>query len=131
MKALFAASFALMLALSGSLVAGTANAADTLASGSFVGKSNHVTNGEVTIKREGGKILIVLEDSFWFDGAPDPKLGFGNSGKYDLQTTFVPLAKNAGKQVYELPAGIDPADYNEFYVWCEKFSVPLGVAALK
>jgi len=127
MKALFAASFALML----TLFAGQAGAADTIASGSFVGKSNHITTGQVTIKREGGKVLIVLEDNFTFDGAPDPKLGFGNSGKYDLQTTFVPLAKNAGKQIYELPAGIDPANYNEFYVWCEKFSVPLGVAALK
>ncbi len=25
---------------------------------------------------------------------------------------------------------IDPTSYNEFWVWCEKFSVPLGVARL-
>ena len=27
-------------------------------------------------------------------------------------------------------AGINPDDYNEVWIWCERFNVPLGVAKL-
>ncbi|WP_432612907.1 DM13 domain-containing protein, partial [Litoreibacter halocynthiae] len=35
-----------------------------------------------------------------------------------------------GASTYKIPAGIDPDDYNEVWIWCEKFNVPLGVAKL-
>ncbi len=76
-------------------------------------------------------MVVVLEDDFDFDGAPDPKLGFGKDGKYDHGSQISPLGSNKGRQVYEVPASIDPEAYNQFYVWCEKYSVPLGVADLK
>ena len=101
-----------------------------LGSGTFVGASNHVTKGGVTILETASGMLVVLEPNFSLDGAPDPKLGFGKDG-YDSSTTFAPLASNSGLQVYQIPASIDPAKYNEFYIWCEKFSVPLGIAKLK
>ncbi|MEM9371265.1 MAG: DM13 domain-containing protein, partial [Pseudomonadota bacterium] len=40
------------------------------------------------------------------------------------------LAASTGEQVYVIPAGLDVADFNEIWIWCEKFSVPLGVAKL-
>lgn len=99
--------------------------------GTFKGASDHITTGTVTIEKHDGKYVVTLQDDFSLDGAPDPKLGFGNSGKYDGATTFHVLTKLNGKQVYELPASIDPTAYNEFYIWCEKFSVPLGVASIR
>jgi hypothetical protein len=30
-----------------------------------------------------------------------------------------------------VPAHVDPEAYNEFYVWCEQYNVPLGVADLE
>lgn len=102
-----------------------------VSSGSFVGASNHVTRGGVSVIKTDNGIQIVLEGDFFLDGAPDPKLGFGKSGKYDAKTTFAVLSKLKGRQVYQLPASVDPERYNEFYVWCEKFAVPLGVAKLK
>ena len=74
--------------------------------------------------------LLVLEPDFKFDGAPDPKLGFGKNG-YVKSTQFSKLKSNRGKQTYEIPSTIDPADYTEVWVWCERYSVPLGVATLK
>ncbi|MEM7353301.1 MAG: DM13 domain-containing protein [Acidobacteriota bacterium] len=100
------------------------------ASGTFTGKSDHVTTGGVTILETGSGYVVVLEADFSLDGAPDPKIGFGNNGKFATKTLFTPLENKTGLQVYALPKSIDPAKYNEIYIWCEKFSVPLGVASL-
>ena len=104
-------------------------AGDVVAKGSFTGKSNHVTTGGVSIEKTAEGYLLVLEESFSFDGAPDPQLGFGKNG-YDGSTRFTLLKANSGKQVYKVPANIDVSQYNEVWVWCERFSVPLGVATL-
>ena len=104
---------------------------ETLTSGQFTGASGHITKGTVTIKADDEGKVAVLENNFNFDGAPDPKLGFGKDGTYDKSSKISHLRKNSGEQVYQLPVGIDLSNYNEFYVWCEKYNVPLGVAKLK
>lgn len=96
-------------------------------SGSFTGDSNHVTKGKVTVKN--GK--IILEDSFWFDGAPDPRVALGKSGKFTKGTDFAVLKKNAGKQTYSIPANLKDSDFDTVVIWCRKFSVPLGHAKIK
>ncbi len=109
----------------------TASAQDrVLASGKFQGQSGHATSGGVSLVKTAKGTLVVLEPDFKFDGAPDPKLGFGKNG-YVKSTQFSKLQSNSGEQTYEIPSSIDPADYTEVWVWCEKYSVPLGVATLK
>jgi len=100
------------------------------ASGTFKGASNHVTTGSVTVKKKGSGWVLVLGKDFTFDGAPDPKWAFGNNG-VDKATIFTPLKNNKGAQTYKIPANIDPSKYKEVILYCEKFSVPLGVAKLK
>ena len=100
-------------------------------SGSFTGLSNHVTKGDVHVVRTDNGWEIHLKDSFWFDGAPDPRVGFGKGGKFVDPTDFEPLRNNAGAQVYKVPANINPEDFDEVYIWCRKFSVPLGVASIQ
>jgi len=95
------------------------------------GKEKYTTVGGVTIKKSGGKTLVVLSDDFKFPGAPDPQLGFGSNGSYDKATTFVKLTKLEGSQTFEVPSNINLSNYNEFYVWCERYSVPLSLAKLK
>ena len=109
--------------------AAAAPAADHAVKGSFTGASGHVTTGGVTVEKTAEGYVLVLQDDFSFDGAPDPQLGFGKDG-YDGKTRFSKLKSNSGKQSYKVPAGIDPAQYNEVWVWCERFAVPLGVAKL-
>jgi len=133
MRIPFVAAFA-ALAVTAALLAApaTAQAGDEIvASGSFRGASSHQTNGNVTIRKTADGLVVVLEDDFDFDGAPDPKLGFGKDGTYDQGSQISHLSSNKGRQVYELPASVDPEAYNQFYVWCEKYSVPLGVADLE
>ena len=99
-------------------------------SGSFTGLSNHVTKGDVSVVKTDTGWEIHLKDSFWFDGAPDPRVGFGKGGKFVDPTDFEPLRSNSGAQVYKVPANINPEDFDEVYIWCRKFSVPLGVASI-
>ncbi len=115
------------------LLAVPALAADTslVASGTFSGLSDHVTTGGVAILATASGYLVVLEKDFSLDGAPDPKLGFGKDGKFVAGTLFSPLRENNGAQIYVLPADVDPSTFDQIYVWCEKFSVPLGVASLR
>ncbi len=107
-----------------------AQAADTLGQGSFVGKSNHVASGSVAIVDEGNRKLVVFASNFKFDGAPDPKVALGSDG-YDSDTILAPLKSNDGKQAYVIPDNIDPADYSQIWIWCERFNVPLALAELK
>lgn len=98
--------------------------------GAFTGLSNHVTKGDVAVVDTGSGWEIHLKDTFWFDGAPDPRVGFGKDGAFVDPTDFEPLRSDAGAQVYKVPASIDPSKFNEVYIWCRKFSVPLGVAKI-
>lgn len=95
----------------------------------FQNAGGHVTTGNVTIEERDGKTIVTLDSSFSLDGAPDPKLAFGNDG-YVKGTIFTKLNKLKGAQSYEVPANLSVGDYNELWLWCEKFSVPLGVAKL-
>ena len=101
-----------------------------LASGAFRGQSGHTASGGVRVLKTAQGAVVVLGPDFKFDGAPDPKLGFGKNG-YVKSTQFSALESNSGEQTYDIPATIDPADYTELWVWCEKYSVPLGVANLE
>ena len=120
-----------MLALSVLALPLAAGAASKiLMSGAFEGRSNHVVTGKVAIVQTDEGMEVRLEDDFSLDGAPDPKLGFGKNG-YVPGTLFSVLRKHTGRQTYRLPPTIDPSKYNEVYVWCEQFNVPLGVAKLQ
>lgn len=99
-------------------------------SGSFVGQSDHATVGTVTVQRINDAWVIVLEPDFAFDGAPDPKLAFGN-GSFDPSTVFTPLYSNSGLQDYMVPERLDPSAYSQVWLWCEQFNVPLGVAEIQ
>ena len=102
----------------------------TTATGGFEGKSNHVTRGDASIQQIDGEWYVVLGENFFFDGAPDPKVALGADG-YRADAILSPLNANEGAQLYKIPASLDVADFDQIWLWCEKFNVPLGVADLK
>ena len=101
----------------------------TVASASFSGRSDHIVLGQASIVGTPGAYKLMFAEDFDLDGAPDPVVGFGNDGTYDAATKIGPLSQQKGAQSYSLPADFDPATAGEVYVWCEQFSVPLGVAS--
>ena len=124
-------------ALIGAVMAGSplmespSKAGELLKSGTFVGQSKHVTTGSVRIERDGDRTLVILGADFSLDGAPAPTLGFTKNGTFDKATEFAKLKALTGKQFYEISDKIDVSAYDTCTVWCAKFSVPLGSAALK
>jgi hypothetical protein len=97
--------------------------------GQFTGKSDHVTTGGVRVVRSNNQWIIELGDDFEHDGAPDPKVALGADG-YRQEAILGPLRSLTGRQAYALKAGLNIGDYNEVWIWCEKFNVPLGLAPL-
>lgn len=120
------------IALAALVALSTAGAALADLSGTFTGASNHVTTGGVTVvKNSDGTATVTLGTDFFLDGAPDPRVGFGKNGKYVDGTDVGLLKSNTGQQSFVVPASINVDDFNEVYIWCLKFAVPLGVAAVK
>ena len=102
------------------------------ASGVFTGASDHITTGGVSIvKTANGGAVVILDSDFSLDGAPDPRVGFGVDGVYKDASDLGELVSKTGIQVYIVPPSVNVDDFNEVYIWCRKFAVPLGVAALK
>jgi hypothetical protein len=110
----------------------TAGADEIAKRGVFKGASNHATSGGVSVvKAANTQSVVILGPDFSLDGAPDPYVGFGKNGRYDKRASLGKLGKNNGKQVFKVPSSVNISDYNEVYIWCRKFGVPLGVATLK
>lgn len=100
------------------------------ARGRFTGRSGHDTSGHASVFWDGRNWVVSLASDFFFDGAPDPVIGFGNNGEFDTATILGPLESDTGAATFIVPASIDVGDYNQIYVWCELFAVPLGAADL-
>ena len=101
-----------------------------IASGTFDGRSDHITTGGVTIEKAESGYQLTLAADFSLDGAPDPVVALGNGETFLVTNKISALKNKTGQQTYQLPASFTPGQFSEVYVWCEKFSVPLGVAKL-
>ena len=104
---------------------------EVLGQGKFVGKSNHVTSASASLVKTGSGFQVRFGADFNHDGSPDPWVGFGSNGKYVKATQLTKLKKTKGAQTYAVPATLNVSKYNEIYVWCSRFGVPLGVAKIK
>jgi hypothetical protein len=100
------------------------------ATGTFHGASNHATSGTASVFRVNGHWVVSLGSDFSFDGAPDPHVALGHDG-YLKTASLGKLRSNHGAQVYMIPDSLDVADYNEVWIWCDQFNVPLGTAKLR
>jgi len=119
------------LTLTALIAFGPVTAAYSDTSGTFTGASDHVTKGGVTItKNDDGTATVTFDQNFSLDGAPDPRVGFGKDGAFISVADLGELKNLNGAQSYIVPASLNIDDYNELYIWCLKFAVPLGVAEL-
>ncbi|MGB5870496.1 MAG: DM13 domain-containing protein [Albidovulum sp.] len=132
MKSMFSTAVAATFLAFCAITPGIAAAETTAATGSFAGANDHVTTGGVSvIKTANGGAVVILDSDFSLDGAPDPSVGLGKDGKYVTAADLGDLNQNTGLQVFVVPAGVNVDDFNEVYIWCDEFSVSLGVAALR
>ena len=114
----------------GQLLAGPA-----VRKGTLSGRRGYEVVGSVELIKDGGTTKVVLKDDYVFDPSknpPDIKIGFGNGEAYaEGSKIHDKLTVKSGAATFEVPASIDTDQFSELYIYCEKFSVILGVAALK
>lgn len=107
------------------------SAGETIATGTFTGANDHITTGGVSVvKTANGGAVVILDTDFSLDGAPAPSVGFGKDGEYVAVSDLGTLEENTGLQVFVVPASVNVDDFNEVYIWCDDFTVSLGVASL-
>lgn len=104
---------------------------------SFQKKSFNL-KGTVSVEQRDGKTFIVFSDDFRTKNGPDLKIflskqsvsnATGRNATDDAILVSV-LESNKGGQSYELPAGVNIADFNSILVHCEAFSKLWGGADL-
>ena len=85
----------------------------------------------MTIAKQGGQYVIELGDDFSFDGAPDPYVSLGTGNKPLTGGLGSALATNKGAQRYVIDATAELGGATQVIIWCKKYAVPLGVAAIQ
>ena len=104
--------------------------ATKVSTGNFSGRSDHVTTGLVTLEKTVNGYQLNFAADFFLDGAPDPVVAVGNNDTFLVSNKLGALKNRTGAQIYPLPANFTPGQFSQVYVWCEQFSVPLGIADL-
>ena len=108
-----------------------------LGSGSFV-THEHATSGKALfIRLPDGTRTLRLEDLKTSNG-PDLRVYLSSAapdaGWHAFGDDYVELGKlkgNIGSQNYDIPANVDLARYSTAVVWCKRFSVSFGAAAVR
>ncbi|MFI9293763.1 DM13 domain-containing protein [Streptomyces gardneri] len=120
--------------------AGAAAGPQAIAQGALI-SHEHATTGTARLIRlpDGSRILRLenLDTSngpdlrVWLTDAPVKEGTDGwrvfDDGKY---VSLGKLKGNKGDQNYEIPAGVNLADYPSVTIWCDRFDVSFGAAAL-
>jgi len=103
--------------------------AETQFSGSWKKKS-FKSSGTWEIYADGDKTYVKLSADFRTRNAPDLKIFLSPLAAKETNgrnaTTgsvlIAPLTSNAGEQVYEIPAGVNLADFKSILIHCEQYS---------
>lgn len=100
-----------------------------LKAGMLVGV-NHTASGTASVFHSNGRHTVVL-DPFESQNGPDLKVYLSKSVDATEYVNLGQLKSITGKQSYDVPAGVNPANYPFVLIWCEKFSVIFAKAELK
>lgn len=101
-----------------------------LRSGSFRGIKGETVSGKGSIVTFQGVNFLRLDETFNSTNGPDLYVGFGNNDMVDKTTLFARLKATSGGQNYEIPSDIDPAAYNQIYIYCKIYNHGYGIADL-
>ncbi|WP_327135061.1 DM13 domain-containing protein [Streptomyces sp. NBC_01343] len=113
----------------------------TISQGSLISHEHSTTGTVKLIELPDGSRTLRLEDldtssgpdlRVWLTDAPVKEGADGwfvfDDGKH---ASLGKLKGNKGDQNYEIPAGVNLADYSSVTIWCDRFNVSFGAAALQ
>ena len=107
-----------------------------LVEGDFVDRS-HPTAGTAVVLNDGTEQRFLRFEKFATDNGPDLNVYLSaapvDAPAGELDDDFVDLGDlkgNVGAQNYEIPTDVDLGHYSTVVIWCVRFSVAFGTAAL-
>jgi hypothetical protein len=119
------------------IATGGAARAEVLGSGEFRGLEHETTGRAVLLDAPDGSRTLRLEDLDTLNG-PDLRVylselpaGLGERAYGERFVDLGGLKGNRGSQNYQIPAEVDVARYRSVVIWCYRFTVGFGVAALE
>lgn len=83
----------------------------------------HPASGTVIV--DGHKLTL---ENVFITEAPDGRVILTNGHDEPSGARIGPLQGFTGTHSYEIPQGVNPGDYDSVTIWCDKFSVPIGLA---
>ena len=108
----------------------------TLVSGEFISRS-HQTSGRALVLNDGSEQRFLRFEDFRTDNGPDVNVWLSPAAPDAPSREFLDdwvdlgdMKGNVGAQNYEIPPGVDLDHYSTVLIWCVRFSVPFGAAAL-
>lgn len=96
----------------------------------------HKTVGTLSIIEENGKQYIELGNDFRTGKGPDVEIILHKNNSIPLNIkeenylTIAPIKSFTGVQLYEVPAGVNLADYGSLGIWCKEFNITFAYAQL-
>lgn len=95
---------------------------------------DHETSGRAIIQELSDGSRVLRFEGLRTSNGPDLRVYLSAEGDRSVATDFVDLGKlkgNIGDQNYMVPAGVELSRYTNAVIWCRRFSVGFGVAALR
>lgn len=108
----------------------------TVKSGTFE-RLNYMTTGSVTVEQQGDMLFVVFGEDFSTPNGPELVVyltrNVDPTTREDVQNgvQLAGLKSTTGKQVYEIPAGVDIDLFNSVTIHCRAFNVPWSYAVLR
>ena len=108
--------------------------------GTFDAESRWTTfEGDWKIEKDGDTYFVVFADNFEAKKAPDLKIFLSKMDFEDIsgknatnQSVLVtPLSAYEGKMKFEIPASINPSEYQSIIVHCEQYAKLWGGSPLR
>jgi len=100
--------------------------------GKFTGAEGHKAAGTYEIVTMEGRTELKLGKDFLVERGPDVYVVLSPSERVPAQGALYlgKLSRFSGEQSYAVPSGTDLSGYSHVVLWCRKYSVPMGTAAL-
>lgn len=122
------------------IAAHSLSAQEVVFQGTFDAESRWTTfEGDWKIEKSGEQFFVVFADNFEAKKAPDLKIFLSKmdfddiSGKNATKQSILitPLSAYEGKMKFEIPASINPSEYQSIIVHCEQYEKLWGGSPLR
>jgi len=98
--------------------------------GMLVGSEGHHAAGQAALDMGMGNETVLTLSDIDVDKVPDGRVYLTKGGDRMHGVELGRLNQFSGTVSFDVPPGVDPEDFDTVVIWCKKFNVEIGRAAL-